>query len=128
MPSDGYIAARQEWWERLVKRKECPDWQIVAFENADCLIEYWEPKVPDTQNRHDRDEVYVIVAGGADFDLNGDLHSVFAGDLIFVPAGMSHRFVRRSSDLALWILLFGVNKRDAEDDSTTRRRLRHLLR
>jgi mannose-6-phosphate isomerase-like protein (cupin superfamily) len=133
MPSDGCIAARQEWHGRLAKRSHCPDWHI-AFENAECLIEYWEPKGPDTQHPHDRDEIYVIVSGGGDFELDGDIRSVMAGDLIFVPAGICHHFIRCSTDLALWIVFFGANRRAAEDDSsgalshsTARSRLRHFI-
>jgi mannose-6-phosphate isomerase-like protein (cupin superfamily) len=134
MSSDGYIAARQDWHQRLVKRRHSPDWHI-AFENAGCLIEYWEPKGPDTQHPHDRDEIYVVVAGKGDFDLNGDIRSVVAGDLIFVPAAIPHRFVRHSTDLTLWIVFYGANRRDAKDDSsealsqaTARSRLRHFLK
>jgi mannose-6-phosphate isomerase-like protein (cupin superfamily) len=117
MPSDGFISERQQWHERLTKRRHRPDWQI-AFENADCLIEYWEPKGPDTQQPHNRDEIYMIVAGGGDFDLNGDIRSVVGGDLIFVPAGTPHRFIRCSTDLALWIVFCGANGRVAKDDSS----------
>jgi mannose-6-phosphate isomerase-like protein (cupin superfamily) len=117
MSSDGSISKQQQWHERLAKRRHCPDWHIT-FESADCLIEYWEPKGPDTQQPHNRDEIYMIVAGGADFDLNGDIRSVVAGDLIFVLAGTPHRFTSWSTDLALWIVFYGANRRVTKDDSS----------
>ena len=101
----GYIATQSEWARRLASTHG-PDW-LIAFENAGCLIEYWAPRIPDTQNPHDRDEVYVITAGDADFDMDGNVRSVTAGDLIFVPAGIPHRFVSFSADLAMWIVFFG---------------------
>ncbi|MBI3897152.1 MAG: cupin domain-containing protein [Gammaproteobacteria bacterium] len=101
----GYIATKHEWAQRLAATPK-PDW-LVAFDNTDCLVEYWAPRDPDTQEPHDRDEVYVIIAGDADFDMNGQRRAVVDGDLIFVPAGMPHRFVRFSADLAMWVVFFG---------------------
>src|SRR5687768_3069118 len=107
--SEGYIGTKNEWAQRLAAVHK-PDW-LVAFDNTDCLVEYWAPRVPDTQEPHDRDEVYVIIEGDADFDMNGQLRSVTAGDLIFVPAGMRHRFVRFSADLAMWVVFFGPHRK-----------------
>jgi mannose-6-phosphate isomerase-like protein (cupin superfamily) len=101
----GYIATQSEWARRLAATRE-PHW-LVAFESTGCLIEYWTPRVPDTQEPHDRDEVYVITAGQADFAMDGSVRSVTAGDLIFVPAWTPHRFVGFSADVAMWVVFFG---------------------
>ena len=101
----GYIATQSDWARRLAATQG-PDW-LVAFESAGCLIEYWAPRIPDTQEPHDRDEVYVITAGDADFAMGGSVRSVTAGDLIFVPARIPHRFVRLGADLAMWVVFFG---------------------
>ena len=45
--------------------------------------------------------------GHADFDMDGSVRSVTAGDLIFVPAGVPHRFVRFSAAIAMWVVFFG---------------------
>jgi mannose-6-phosphate isomerase-like protein (cupin superfamily) len=103
--ASGYIATQSEWARRLAATQG-PDW-LIAFESAGCLIEYWTPRHPDTQEPHDRDEVYVITAGHADFAMNGSVRSVTSGDLIFVPAGIAHRFVGFSADLAMWVVFFG---------------------
>lgn len=102
----GYYGLMNEWAPRVALPNQ-PDW-LIAFNNGDCLIEYWTPREEDTQEPHDRDEVYVIVAGSADFSMNGEQRPVVAGDLIFVPAGASHRFVKWSEDLAMWIVFFGA--------------------
>lgn len=89
---------------------------LIAFNNGDCLIEYWTPRDIDVQKPHDRDEVYVLTKGHADFELAGEKRSVTAGDLIFVPAGAQHRFFNFSDDLAMWIVFFG--KRFPQFDPT----------
>ena len=103
-PIEGYIGTRHEWAAHVATDKS--DW-LIALENRGCLVEYWALRFPDTQEPHDRDEVYVIIDGEGEFDMNGQLSPIGAGDLIFVPAGMPHRFTRYSSNLAMWIVFFG---------------------
>ena len=103
-PIEGYIGTQAEWSARVAADKS--DW-LIALENRGCLVEYWALRFPDTQEPHDRDEVYVIVEGEGEFDMNGERRPIGAGDLIFVPAGMPHRFTRYSDNLAMWIVFFG---------------------
>jgi len=65
------------------------------------------PKGSDPQIPHDRDEVYVIVKGSGRFVLGERDFSCKAGEVIFVPAGVEHRFVDFTDDLAAWVLFFG---------------------
>lgn len=61
----------------------------------------------DDQNPHDKDELYVVVAGSGTF-LRGEERMPFApGDLIFVPAGLEHRFETFSDDLSVWAIFWG---------------------
>ena len=103
--SAGFIATKSEWAKRL-NNTATSDY-LVAFDNAECLIEYWALRVPDTQGPHDRDEAYILIAGNGDFNMNGEERAVEVGDMIFVPAGTPHRFTRFSTDLAMWIVFFG---------------------
>lgn len=48
---------------------------------------------PDKQQPHDRDEVYVVLAGRGTLQIAGDTVKVEEGDAAFVPAGVDHRFV-----------------------------------
>lgn len=41
-------------------------------------------------HRHDVDEVVVVVEGTGAYHLNGAVHDVAAGDVVFIPAGMTH--------------------------------------
>lgn len=100
----GYFGLMSEWAPRVAQPN--PEY-LISFNNGDCLIEYWTPRAEDTQLPHDRDEVYVLIAGSSDFEMGGERRAVKAGDLIFVPAGVPHRFLSFSDDLAMWIVFFG---------------------
>ncbi len=48
---------------------------------------------PDRQQPHDRDEVYVVLAGRGTLQIEGDEIDMKEGDAVFVPAGADHQFV-----------------------------------
>ena len=71
------------------------------------IVEYYAPRGSDRQQPHTRDELYVIAAGTGTF-LNGDARHPFTpGDVIFVPAGVVHRFEDFSDDFATWVIFYG---------------------
>ena len=41
-------------------------------------------------HRHDVDEVVIVVDGGGEYTLDGDVQHVESGDVIFIPAGTVH--------------------------------------
>jgi quercetin dioxygenase-like cupin family protein len=48
------------------------------------------------------------VAQGSGFFRNGESrHRFVPGDLLFVPAGVIHRFEDFTDDLAVWVLFYG---------------------
>ena len=100
----GYFGHMAEWSPRVTAPN--PEY-LISFNNGDCLIEYWAPREEDTQLPHDRDEVYIIIAGHSDFIMRDEQRVVKSGDLIFVPAGAPHRFLDFSGDLEMWIVFFG---------------------
>ena len=104
LPTEGYFGFMSEWAPRVASPN--PEY-LISFNNGDCLIEYWTPRSEDDQKPHDRDEIYVIIAGSAKFEMGEKQRNVKAGDLIFVPAGTSHRFFDFGDDLAMWIAFFG---------------------
>jgi mannose-6-phosphate isomerase-like protein (cupin superfamily) len=70
-------------------------------------IELYAPRGADPQKPHRQDEVYVVVSGSGMFR-NGDRRDPFGpGDLLFVPAGVTHRFEEFSDDLAVWVIFAG---------------------
>ena len=63
----------------------------------------------DEQEPHDRDEVYVVMAGEATLDIAGVAHEVSAGSVAYVPAGVRHRFTQVHA--ALRVLVFFAGER-----------------
>lgn len=55
----------------------------------------------DEQQPHGQDEVYVVMAGGALFTAADESREVRAGDILFVAAGVPHRFHDISEELRL---------------------------
>ena len=47
----------------------------------------------DPQHPHDADEVYVVLAGRANLDVEGTVHKVSTGSVVSVDRGREHRFV-----------------------------------
>lgn len=89
----------------------------LLFRHGTLEVEIYRPRGVDRQQPHKRDEVYVVIAGHGSF-VNGDTRRPFApGDLLFVPAGVTHRFEDFSDDFATWVIFYGPEggERDAAD-------------
>ena len=64
----------------------------------------WPKGKPDRQQPHLEDEVYYVISGRATIQVAGDDRPVKAGSLVFVAAGVEHRF--HSIDEDLRVLVF----------------------
>ena len=65
------------------------------------------PQGVDAQRPHTQDELYVIARGTGWFARGGERVSFAAGDALFVPAGMDHRFEQTSDDFETWDVFWG---------------------
>ena len=65
------------------------------------------PLPPNQQSPHEQDEVYVIVRGRGVLFHDGRRDPFEAGDLMFVAAGVEHRFEDFTADIAVWRLFYG---------------------
>jgi len=70
-------------------------------------VEIYAPRGVDPQQPHDRDEVYVVASGKGEFVCDARRQPFAPGDLMFVPAGVTHRFENFSDDFAVWVLFYG---------------------
>jgi len=70
-------------------------------------VEIYAPRGLDPQLPHTRDEIYVVISGSGMFRNGERSHSFGPGDLMFVPAGVEHRFESFSKDLAVWVVFVG---------------------
>jgi mannose-6-phosphate isomerase-like protein (cupin superfamily) len=80
---------------------------VELFARGTLSVELYAPRGQDPQTPHTRDEVYVVVEGSGQF-VNGDQRHPFGpGDLLFVPAGVTHRFEDFTPDLVVWVIFYG---------------------
>lgn len=80
---------------------------IELFKYGDCSVELYAPKGTDPQQPHAQDELYIIASGSGIFR-SGDRDFCFtAGDVLFVPAHVVHRFETFSEDFETWVIFFG---------------------
>jgi mannose-6-phosphate isomerase-like protein (cupin superfamily) len=77
-------------------------------------VEVYAPRGTDPQTPHSRDELYVVVSGSGQF-VNGPEHHEFRpGDVLFVPAGVEHRFEDFTDDLVVWVVFYGPEGGETE--------------
>jgi mannose-6-phosphate isomerase-like protein (cupin superfamily) len=79
----------------------------AMLEHGSLVIEIYAPRGSDPQTPHTRDELYTVVTG-IGFFVNGESRESFGpGDLLFVPAGVVHRFEDFTDDLVVWVMFYG---------------------
>lgn len=78
-----------------------------VFAHGTLEVEVYRPQGTDEQTPHTRDELYVVISGTGHF-VNGDTRRPFQpGEVLFVPAGVEHRFEGFSADFATWVFFYG---------------------
>jgi mannose-6-phosphate isomerase-like protein (cupin superfamily) len=77
------------------------------FKHGTFSVEIYAPVGSDPQTPHTRDEAYIVVSGSGEF-VFGDQRAQFgAGDFLFAPAGVTHRFENFTNDLVVWVFFYG---------------------
>ena len=78
-----------------------------VFSLGSLTVEIYQPDGVDLQQPHTRDELYVVIAGSGYF-VSGDSREAFeAGEVMFAPAGVVHRYEDFSDDFATWVFFYG---------------------
>jgi mannose-6-phosphate isomerase-like protein (cupin superfamily) len=68
----------------------------------------------DPQKPHTQDEIYIVASGSGEF-LNGAERRTFKpGDIIFVKAGVEHRFENFTPDFQTWVVFWGPEGGEAD--------------
>ena len=80
---------------------------VSLFQHGDANLLLFVPTDQDTQQAHKRDEIYVVQAGQGIFKRGGETVRFDAGDVLFVPAGVPHRFASFSAEFKAWVIFFG---------------------
>lgn len=67
----------------------------------------YAPRGEDDQTPHTQDELYIIASGTGWF-VKGDTRVHFAPqDVLFVEAGIEHRFENFTDDFSTWVIFWG---------------------
>lgn len=67
----------------------------------------YAPRGHDDQTPHSQDEIYIVAAGRGTFVKGAERVPFAAGDVLFVEAGIEHRFEHFSPDFATWVVFWG---------------------
>jgi len=79
----------------------------VLLEHGTLELGYYKPERVDRQDPHDRDEVYIVQSGSGFFVVEQERQPCQAGDALFVPAYVMHRFEEFTDDFAAWAIFYG---------------------
>jgi mannose-6-phosphate isomerase-like protein (cupin superfamily) len=77
------------------------------FRYGTARILYYQPKDKDVQTPHDQDEVYIVAQGTGWFVNGGTRHPFKPQNVLFVAAGVEHRFEGFTEDFATWVVFYG---------------------
>jgi mannose-6-phosphate isomerase-like protein (cupin superfamily) len=93
--------------QQLLEQTEFPF--TVMMKHGTMTIEYFAPQNVDTQTPHRQDEIYVIISGHSTFYRDRERTTCKQNDILFVPAGIEHRFENFSDDFATWVIFYGAD-------------------
>jgi mannose-6-phosphate isomerase-like protein (cupin superfamily) len=99
-PPAGWLAKLDEAIERIAARGGKPKPFEVMLAHGSARVGVYAPRGTDPQMPHDQDEVYIVARGT-------ERRQFGPGDMLFVPAGVPHRFESFSGDFAVWVIFYG---------------------
>src|SRR5690349_1536918 len=70
----------------------------TLLQHGTLAVEIYAPIGTDAQTPHRQDELYFVIAGHGMFRNGAERHPFGPGDVLFVPAGVEHRFEEFSAD------------------------------
>lgn len=78
-----------------------------VMEHGSMSVEIYRPQKTDLQKPHQQDELYVVMSGSGEFVNDGTRNDFGPGDVVFVPAGIEHRFENFTDDFVTWVIFYG---------------------
>jgi mannose-6-phosphate isomerase-like protein (cupin superfamily) len=80
---------------------------VELLKHGTLSVELYAPRGQDPQKPHSRDELYLVMHGSGLFARGAERVPFSAGDVLFVPAHLEHRFVDFTDDLQVWVVFYG---------------------
>lgn len=81
---------------------------VTLLQHGTMRVELYAPLNVDMQTPHKQDELYIVASGSGTFFRNGEKALFKKGDVLFVPAGMEHRFEDFTDDFSTWVIFYGA--------------------
>jgi mannose-6-phosphate isomerase-like protein (cupin superfamily) len=94
--------------EALAALSKSKETFITPFRHGSMSVETYKPDRVDLQKPHTYDELYVVATGAGEFLCGMDQNPVRPGDVLFVAAGVEHRFMNFSTDFSAWVFFYGA--------------------
>lgn len=105
-PYPGKHHIDSKWALQQLHTETANTWQGL-FKRGSLEIEIYQPRGHDPQQPHWCDEIYFVISGTGFFRNGNERNAFKPGDVMFVPAGVDHRFEDFSEDFATWAILLG---------------------
>jgi mannose-6-phosphate isomerase-like protein (cupin superfamily) len=93
--------------ERLLPPAGTHPRSAAVFQHGSLLLKLFAPLGHDPQQPHMRDEIYFVAKGQGWFVNGAERYPFGTGDVLFVPAGVVHRFEDFSEDMVVWVVFYG---------------------
>jgi mannose-6-phosphate isomerase-like protein (cupin superfamily) len=87
----------------------------TALAHGSMSVGLYAPVGADPQTPHSQDELYIVRSGDADFVIAGKRQPCAPGDVLFVGAGVEHRFESLSADFSAWVVFWGPKGGEKSD-------------
>ena len=103
----------QEWLVPLdrimASLEETPDGKRVTYpiRHGSMRVGVYAPRGRDPQSPHEQDEIYIVISGRGTFLKGAERRPFAPGDVIFVEAGVTHRFESFDADFTTWVVFWG---------------------
>lgn len=94
-------------------KKEAVQKFTTVLQHGTMKVEYYKPEKVDLQKPHVQDELYIIASGSGAFIRADEKVSCQTNDVLFVPAGIEHRFEDFTDDFATWVIFYGAEGGEA---------------
>ena len=108
MGSDGLDRSQAAFsWAHLLAEQRAAGQPYMEFLRSRSLsagLYFLAAGSTDEQAPHAEDEIYLVIAGGSLFTAGEETREVRAGDVLYVGAGVPHRFHDISEDLRIVVV------------------------
>lgn len=94
-------------------KQEAVEKFTTVMQHGTMKVEFYRPEKVDLQQPHAQDELYIIASGSGTFIRKNERVECSQNDVLFVPAGIEHRFENFTNDFGTWVIFYGEESGEA---------------